>query len=206
MRRGLAWAFAGALVVLSARSLAYALEPGPLAKTLRHEAGGPRLPAVALVALALGLGLSAAIVWLVALGVRERALMERRTAPRLRLGRTIARASCLSVATIAAFGLLESYLHWRAGLGWHALHCLIGPVHSDALPILVSLSIAAAASFGAAEHVLDWIRRTVARILGGQPKLSAREPLTLVALDPLLVAGAASVGSCGARAPPLSLV
>ena len=32
--------------------------------------------------------------------------------------------------------MLESTIHWREGLGWHGLHCLLGPVHRDAIPIL----------------------------------------------------------------------
>ena len=42
---------------------------------------------------------------------------------------------------------LESYLHWRAGLGWHGLHCLAGPVHRDAVPIVAALSLVAVALF-----------------------------------------------------------
>src|SRR5204863_85640 len=42
------------LVVLTARSLAYATEPSPSARFLRHQAGGPALPVLALVALGFG--------------------------------------------------------------------------------------------------------------------------------------------------------
>jgi hypothetical protein len=202
MRR-LAWILTAALVVLLARSLAYALAPGPLAQMLRGEAGGPRLPVVALVALGLGLGLASAVVWLAALGVRERSALEGRPSPPLRLGRALVRFACLSAATMVAFDLLESYLHWRAGLGWHGIHCLVGPVHSDALPILGALSLVATAAFTAVEHVLAWMRRTLAllrtrdaRAAGGIPALLTPEPLAL--------GGRVFVASRAARAPPLS--
>ncbi len=201
MRRAWAWVLAGGLVVLCARWIAYALEPSPLARTLQNQAGGPRLPVVALVALTLGLAFSSAVVWLAALGVRERSLLERAPGPPLRLGETLIRAALLSVATAAAFGLLESFVHWRAGLGWHGLHCLVGPVHSNALPILVSLSLIATAVFRAVEHVLAWMRRTVA-VLRSQPKLRA-EPQPLLTPSAVAPVSASQITSCGARAPPL---
>ena len=201
MRRAWTWILAGALVVLCARWIAYALEPSPLARTLQHQAGGPRLPVVTLVALTLGFATSSAVVWLAALGVRERSLLEPTPGTPLRLGQALIRAGLLSVATTTAFGLLESYVHWRAGLGWHGLHCLVGPVHSNALPILVSLSLIATAVLRAVEHVLAWMRRTVA-VLRSQPKLRA-EPQPLLAPTVAAPASALQVTSCGARAPPL---
>ena len=201
MRRAWAWVLAGGLVVLCARWIAYALEPSPLARTLQNQAGGPRLPVVALVALTLGLAFSSAVVWLAALGVRERSLLEQAPGPPLRPGQALIRAALLSVATATAFGLLESYVHWRAGLGWHGLHCLVGPVHSNALPILVSLSLIATAVFRAVEHVLAWMRRTVA-VLRSQPKLRA-EPQPLLTPSAVTPVSASQITSCGARAPPL---
>jgi hypothetical protein len=59
-------------------------------------------------------------------------------------------------------GLFEAYIHWRAGLGWHGLDCIVGPVHRDLLPIETSLSLVAAAALAAAERVLAWMQRTVA--------------------------------------------
>ena len=66
---------AAALVVLLARSIAYALAPSPAARVLEHRAGGPALPVLTLVALALGLSFAIAICWLAAFGVRERELL-----------------------------------------------------------------------------------------------------------------------------------
>ena len=48
MSRALVWCGAGALVVLLARALAYALVPSPLAVELRGRVGGPTLPVVSL--------------------------------------------------------------------------------------------------------------------------------------------------------------
>jgi len=201
MKRASGWILSGTLVVLCARWITYALSPSPLARTLQHEAGGPQLPLVALSALTVGLALSSAIVWLAALGVRERSLLEDTQAPRLKLGRAAIEFLLLSIATTAAFGLFESYVHWRAGLGWHGIHCLTGPAHSNALPILVSLSLIASAVFRAIEHVLAWMRRTVA-VLRSHPKLRAEPPL-LLAPPALAPASELQVISCGARAPPL---
>jgi hypothetical protein len=134
-------------------------------------------------------GLAIAVCWLAALGVRERALLERRllTAPppRLRLGRTIVQALALALVTSLAGGLLEAYIHWRAGLGWHGPHCLLGPVHRDLLPFEGAFSFVAAAIIAAAGHVAAWMRRTFA-LLRGLP--SARRvhvsSVRIPALDP----------------------
>ena len=69
--------------------------------------------------------------------VRERLALEPRRVPSAgrRSVRLAARAVGLFARELASSSrLLESYLHWRAGLGWHGLHCLVGPVHRDALP------------------------------------------------------------------------
>ena len=60
--------------------------------------------------------------------------------------------------------MLESTIHWREGLGWHGLTCLLGPVHRDAIPILAALSLVAVAVHGAVEHLLDWARRLFAQL------------------------------------------
>ena len=78
IRRGLIGAGAVVLVVLLARTLAYAAEPGPMARLLEQRAAGPAFPVVALVALALGFGVAVAVCSLAAIAVKERALIERR--------------------------------------------------------------------------------------------------------------------------------
>ncbi len=205
MRPALRWLGVAGLVVLGTRSIVYALSPSPLAAELAHQAGGPGLPAITLVALALALGVSTAIVWLAALGVRERRLLETRPvigAPQLGLALLPARALALWLVTMPAFALLEAYIHWRQGLGWHGLHCLTGPVHRDAIPILGALSLVAAALATALEHVVAWMRRTLAAI--ARPKrlagivLVPRPPLG----EPLPAAMLAT--ALGARGPPHS--
>jgi hypothetical protein len=201
--RVLAWLGIGALVVLTARTLAYALSPSPLATMLSHQAGGPRLPIIALVSLVLGVGVSSCALWLAALGVRERRLLETRpllVEPRLRIRRLLGRSLVLWVTTMLAFALTESYIHWRAGLGWHGIHCLIGPVHRDVIPILGALSLVAAALVATLEHVLAWMRRVLAALTARRPRLGllpATEPELLeLSLSPLLA------GLHGARGPP----
>jgi hypothetical protein len=203
MKRSFAWLFAVALVVLGSRTIAYAISPSPLTAELSHQAGGPALPVIAAVAAVLAVAVSAAVVWLAALGVRERRLLETRPViaePRLRLRLLAARALGLWLITMPAFAYLESTIHWREGLGWHGLHCLVGPVHRNAIPILGALSLVTAALAAALEHVIAWMRRTLASIarpkkIAGivvlsQPPVDAFFP-TAVAAAPL-----------GARGPP----
>jgi hypothetical protein len=165
-RRAALWTVVGALVVLCARWLAYAVAPGPAARLLEQEAGGPRLPVLALVVLTLGAGSAIAVCWLAALGIHERALLERRVLtsppPRLRVGRTLVHAFALGVSTSIAGGLVEAYIHWRSGLGWHGLHCVFGPAHRDLLPFEGAFSLIAVALLAAGELVVAWVRRTFA--------------------------------------------
>jgi hypothetical protein len=174
MLRAGCWFVAAALVVLLARSIAYAVSPSPAARVLEHRAGGPGLPVLTLVALILGASFAIAVCWLAAVGVRERALLEGVAAPRFRPLRTLAAAAVLAVTTSLAGGLLEAYLHWRAGLGWHGLHCIFGPVHRDLWPIASALSLVATALLAAAEHVLAWMRRTFALLRSMPPRPAAR--------------------------------
>jgi hypothetical protein len=201
IRAGLIGAGSAALVVLLARTLAYAAEPGPAARVLEQRAGGPTLPALALVSLALGFAIAVCVCWLAALAVRERALIERRSAERFAARRALAVAAALSVTTCVTGGLLEAYLHWRAGLGWHGLHCLAGPVHRDLIPIETGLSFVAAALLAAGRHVVMWMRRTFARLAVLVSRAWCLAPAVLGRFD--VPRPALCVGSASARAPPL---
>jgi hypothetical protein len=184
MTRLFVWLGAGTLVVLTARTLAYELEPTPAARLLEQRAGGPALPVLAFVSLSLGAALAVAICWLAALGVRERALLERRELPQFRAARALASALALAIATSIAGGLFEAYVHWRSGLGWHGFNCLFGPVHRDLLPLECGLSAVAAAFIAAGEHVLSWMRRTLALLCALPPRVTACASLPLpVAFD-----------------------
>jgi hypothetical protein len=200
MLRAVAWLGGGALVVLAARAIVYALSPSPLAQAFERRAGGPALPFVVVVAAALGVAIAAAVVGLAALGVRERAVLAEAPAPPLRLVRLAVRAAVLFVTTCFAFAMFESYVHWRAGLGWHGLHCLTGPVHRNAIPILAALSLIAAALAAALEHVLAWMRRTIERLRAGGPLEPIALPVFFAPPQPAL-AGAA-IRPLRARGPP----
>jgi hypothetical protein len=202
--RALAWLGGGALVVLAARAIAYALSPSPLAQAFEGRAGGPALPFVVVGAAVLGVIVAAAVVGVAALGVRERALLAEAPAPPLRFARLVVRAALLFVTTCFAFALLESYEHWRAGLGWHGLHCLTGPGHRNAIPILAALSLVAAALAAALEHVLAWMRRTIERLRTDGPLEPIALPVFFAPPQPAL-AGAA-VCALRARGPPKSRV
>jgi hypothetical protein len=203
MRRALAWITVVALVVLGARAIVYALSPSPLASELAHQAGGPQLPVLSVVSIALALAISAAAVWLAALGVRERRLLETRrvlTVPYVRPGLLTARALALWLVAMPAFAYLESFIHWRQGLGWHGLHCLTGPVHRNAIPVLAALSLVAAALAEAFEHVLAWMRRTIGRLVANPRRAELRLVSPPSSYEPALTP--AFAGPLGARGPP----
>jgi len=198
----LLWLPVVALLVLAARWLSYALAaPSPLSGRLEASAGGPRLVVVTLVSIGLAALVSVLAVWLAALGVRERArLRPERVAPKLRLRRLCLRFAGLYVASSLAFALFESYLHWRAGIGFHGLSCLIGPVHRNALPILAALALASAALAEAAAHVLAWMRAVVRELR--RHRLAGEPPATTVSFPALPVSRPATLRP-RPRAPPL---
>jgi hypothetical protein len=167
-----AWTVVAVAIVLVTRTVVYALAPGPLAVSFEHRAGGPGVGVVSAVVLGGAFALASATLLLAALAVRVRAELEARppvAVPRLRLAAASVRACALFATTSIAFALLESYVHWRAGLGWHGLACLTGPVHRNAIPILAALSVLAAAAACALEHVREWLRREVAALAASLP-------------------------------------
>ncbi|TML34476.1 MAG: hypothetical protein E6G24_04500 [Actinobacteria bacterium] len=196
MKRALAWAGTMALLVLIARWLTYALaQPSPLANRFEASAGGPSLVLVSLVTLALAAAISVTVLWLAALGVRERArLWPDRVPPRLRLRRLAVNAVCLYAASALGFAMFESYLHWRAGLGFHGLSCLVGPVHRNAIPLLAALALVAAALAEAVLHLIAWMRAAARELL--------RPRLFLLPARP--AAGTRLVSSSSTRVPQRS--
>jgi hypothetical protein len=205
LRRSLVWLAAAVLVVLLARTIGYAAVPSPTAELYARKVGGPSLPLIALVALTLGAAAAIAICWLAAVGVRERRLLERRvlssSLPLLRPGRILLHAFALWVVTASAAGLLEAYVHWRAGLGWHGLHCLVGPVHRDLLPIVGALSLVAAAAIAAGAHALAWMRRTFA-LLRARPVRVVVAPTISAPVEFQVPRERFRAARAGARAPP----
>jgi hypothetical protein len=201
--RLLLWPATVGLLVLTARSLAYALAPSPLATRLQGSAGGPRLVVVTLVSLGLAVVVSTLAVWLAALGVRERhRLRPERVAPSLRLRRLAARSVVLYASSSLAFALFESYLHWRAGIGFHGLSCLVGPVHRNAIPLLAALALVAAALAEAAGHLLGWMRAVV-QGLRRRSLLTGRRPVR-AGVSPSAVCSRTAVLRARPRAPPLA--
>jgi hypothetical protein len=163
------WVVIAVAVVLATRMVVYALAPQSLllAELARNQAVGPHLtlPLLAILASAAVLGGGALMIAVIA--VRVRIQLEGRrlvSPPRLRPALLAGRAVALFAVTSFAFAMLESYIHWREGLGWHGLHCLVGPVHRDAIPILAALSLLAVALHGAIEHLLAWTKRLFAQL------------------------------------------
>jgi hypothetical protein len=197
------WALLAALVVLATRTVVYALAPRSLLlAALAHNQVGPDVTVPLVVGVVAAAALAAACLGLAALAVRERLLLEGRAlvdTPRLRPGLLAGRALALFTVSAFAFAMLESYIHWRAGLGWHGLNCLVGPVHRDAIPVLAGLSLVAVALHGAVEHLLAWARRLVAQLaatLAWPPGFGPGSfALRLPNPQPALAAG-------GARGPP----
>jgi len=203
--RALVWTAAGVLVVLLARTVAYAAAPDPMAQLYARKAGGPSLPLLALVVLGVGAAVAIAITWLAAVGVRERLLLERRVLveapPRLRPTRILVNAVALWLVAAPAAGLLEATIHWRAGLGWHGLHCLFGPVHRNLIPIVAALSLVAAAAVAAGEHALAWMRRTFALVCARRVTVAASTPILLPA-ESQVPRKRFRAARAAARAPP----
>jgi hypothetical protein len=166
-----AWLGTVVLLVLAARWLTYALaQPSPLANRFEASAGGPSLVLVSLVTLGLAAAISVTVLWLVALGVRERQrLRPDRVPPRLRFRRLAFNAVGLYAVGALGFASFESYLHWRAGLGFHGLSCLVGPVHRNAIPLLAALALVAAALAEAVLHLVGWMRAAARELL--RPRL-----------------------------------
>jgi hypothetical protein len=198
------WVLTTVLVVLAARTIVYALAPqSVLLAALAHDEVGPDLTVPLVVGTLSAAVTSAAVMWLAATAVRERLLIEGRrlvAVPQLRPRRLAGRAVALFLATSFAFAMLESYIHWREGLGWHGLRCLVGPVHRNAIPVLAALSLLAVGIHGAIEHLLAWARRLFAQLAArpvSLPDLRPHPPRPGLPHPRLVVTGN------GARGPPL---
>jgi hypothetical protein len=204
MIRAAVWTLLGVAVVLGTRVIVYALAPSQsqVLVSLEHQTGPPHVVGVLAGIAVLAAAMGAAALWVSVVAVRERVTLEHRElvdTPRLRPWRLAARALALFAIASFAFAMLESYLHWRAGLGWHGLHCLIGPVHRDAIPVVAGLSLFAAAVHGAFEHLLAWVRRLVALLAPRLPVLRGATPIFSSTGRPR----SARVGSAAApRGPP----
>jgi hypothetical protein len=170
------WLLIASAVVLATRVVVYAFAPSELQLAVQFEqrAGGPHLADALISVSLLAVGLAAVVLWLVVVAVRERVALEGRRlveAPHLPIARLALRLPALFFVTSCSFAMLESYIHWREGLGWHGLHCLIGPVHRDAIPVLAGFSVAAVAVHGAIEHLFTWARRAIALLAARLPRL-----------------------------------
>jgi hypothetical protein len=198
------WAAVVAAIVLTARTLAYALAPDPRAEALGQVTGGPRPVIVASIAVGLAALFAGALLWLSALGVRERhRLRPAGAAPRLRILPVLVRATVLSVVASLAFAAVETTIHVQEGLGFHGLHCLTGPVHENALPLIAALSLVAAAVVEGVRHAVAFGRRVVA----AQP---ARRRVPRAPRAAILAScargsrGFAPVAAAAGRGPPVS--
>jgi hypothetical protein len=168
-RRILMWALVGLFVVSLGRWIAYALAAGTLAQKLSSQGAGARPAVVAAISLGVALVATATGLWLVAAGLRERSRLEldgwAASGRPFSARRLLARSAALSAVTIVVFTTVESLIHYEDGLGFHGWHCIAGPVHQNAAPIMVALSLMAAAVVTAVDAVLAAARRVVARLV-----------------------------------------
>ena len=58
--------------------------------------------------------------------------------------------------------MVEVSIHVHEGLGFHGVHCLVGPVHQNALPLIAALALIAAAVVEAVRHAYAFGRRVAA--------------------------------------------
>ena len=151
------------------RWIAYALAAGTLAQKLSSQGAGARPAAVAAISLGLALAATATGLWLVAAGLRERSRLEldgwAASSRPFSARRLLARSAALSAVTIVVFTTVESLIHYEDGLGFHGWHCIAGPVHQNAAPIMIALSLMAAAVVTAVDAVLAAARRVVAQLV-----------------------------------------
>jgi hypothetical protein len=198
------WAAVVAAVVLAARTLAYALAPDPRAEALGRVTGGPRPVVVGSIAVGLAALFAGAVLWLSALGVRERhRLRPAGDAPRLQILPVLVRAIAVSVVASVAFAAVETTIHMRAGLGFHGLHCLTGPVHENALPLIGALSLVAVALVEAVRHAVAFARR----VRAAQParhRVPRAPCATILAPRPPGSRGFAPLALPSGRGPPVS--
>lgn len=211
LRRAAAWLGVVALLELVARAVVYGLAPSPTeaSRALGGHLGGPGFVLTLAVALGLGAVLSTGLVWLASIGVRERwELADERPVggpPRVALGRLAARAVGLTAVGWLVFAGIETVIHLRAGLGFHGLDCLVGPVHRNALPVIGGLALLASAVVSVGGLVLAWMRRTVGRLVA--PRVAVRRVVTLARFVlAFSVRRVALLLAVAPRGPPLTAV
>jgi hypothetical protein len=183
MRRALGWVAVAGAIELVARTLAYAFSPDPRAEAFDQATGGPRP--------------------LSSLSVRERHRLRPHAGalPRLHLRRMALRAACLLAVNSIVFTSIEVTIHEEDGLGFHGMHCLFGPVHRDALPIIAALALIAAALVEAVGHAVAFGRRVVAAEASPRRIARALRPaLVLIAVPATYVFD--PVAARGDRGPP----
>ena len=200
------WDAIALLIVLATRWLVYALAPqSVLLAALANKEPGPNLTVPLVGGVLVAAGIAIAVLWVALIAVRERLALEGRrllATPRLSPGVLAARFAALFVVSSFLFAMMESTIHWRDGLGWHGLGCLLGPVHRNAIPILAALCLLAVALHGAIEHLLAWARRLFAQLapLGLALRAPSRPASFIDALRPRPAWGLAA-----ARGPPRRL-
>jgi hypothetical protein len=195
------WLLAVLPVWLGARAVAYALAPAnPVAQELEGRTGGTAPAAVTAVAVVVALAVAAGVLFVASLAVRERAALAGEDAPQIRWRRVAGRAAVLFVLATVVFTGVETLLHLQAGLGFHGWHCLLGPMHRDALPFLGAFAAAAALVVTAVERIVAWTRRIVRALRARAPRV---RPVPLPRPASTRAAAVLAPLRLAARGPPL---
>jgi hypothetical protein len=169
---------------------------------LGGKLGGPHLVVVGGVTLGLAAVASLLLVGLTAAMIGERSRLAHVTeAPRLDARGIPLRALGLFAASALVFAVGESTIHWHAGYGFHPQHCLTGPVHENAIPILAALAVVASVAIGVADRLRAWARRTLrqAALVEG---LALAFPAAAGAVRPALPLVCALPRTAAPRGPP----
>ena len=208
--RACGWFAVSTAAAFLARAAVYSFAPTgtPLGTRLAAATGGPSLM-LEIVAFALAACASLAIVGTAVVAVAERRRLDPlalSASPCIEPLQVAKRAVVVMLASSLVFTTVETNVHWRSGLGFHGVRCLTGPVHRDALPFLAALPLLASAVLTAAGHVLAWLRRAIARLVGGVEQALAEHRPRLSPVSNVLVAARELASALGARAPPQHLL
>ena len=148
--------------------------------------------------------LSLGVLWLAALGVRERHALELAPgpAPRLSLARFGLDAVLLGGGSLLGFAALETWIHARAGMHMHWWQCLEGPCTATRCRSCSRSRSPPRRCSRALRHALAWARRVVhvlraAAAAARRATGRSRSPLRRIAAPAWLLARALR-----ARGPP----
>ena len=164
-------AVAAVVIVLLARRIAYAIAPTSAARLLEHLAvprcRAPRPSRWRLAARSQ----SRSAGWPLSVCTKRALLKHRLLARTARLGSVfcarLGSPLCSRRSRRSQVCLLETYLHWRAGLGWHGIQeCVFGPVTAISCRSRPRSRASLRRCSSRESDVVAWMRRTFSLLRG----------------------------------------